>query len=432
MMPKVGGFVGSVAVLTWLSWAGCGSEQPLCAQIGQQAPLGNSPLALTRNAKLLRAGDGFVLAGIDGTTVRWGQLSRTGTLSGESSFELPPTEKIATTAGGKPLGPLFAVTGKAAPGDQLVVITGVLQDQSKDHYELHAWVHDLGSQVQPTMHVVGVQMAVANSGPIRLAVGNTANGKQALVVWAVEGQAVPIHYQMLGPDGALVGKPGEIADASYTARWTCLATAQNAQNLAVTLIESPNSSHPQWPRWRRFEIGDSGSMGGPAQIDLNLDVTDCRIVSTHTSEGYLLAWQNNASNGGTSFASFVPSSPDSGTEAIDEVVTRPVLASAYYGGYAQMPKLDWIAPVGYEFTIGLVGSRGPEVRRFDLFADPKGRPLYLPSVAGNTDLISSWVGNDAVYVTYLDMPGSSTRADAAVSGASQRYLVTVLSPDERE
>jgi hypothetical protein len=97
-----------------------------------------------------------------------------------------------------------------------------------------------------------------------------------------------------------------------------------------------------------------------------------------------------------------------------------------------MPKLAWIAPAGYEFTIGLAGPRGPQVMRFDFFADPKGRALYLPSMAGNTGPVSAWVGSDAVYVTYLDMPGSPARVDAAVAGENQRYLVTVLIPGERD
>jgi hypothetical protein len=430
MMPKAGGFVWSVALLASLLWAGCGSDQPMCAQIGLQAPLGNSPLALTRNAVLLRAGEGFVLAGLDGTTVRWGQLSSNGTLTGESEFARP--EEPATTAGGQPLGPLFAVAGKAAPGDQLVVVTGVLQRGTTDHYELHAWVHDRESLASPTMHIVGTQMAVANSGPIRLAASSAPNGKQALVAWGVEGQAVPIHYQMVGPDGVLVGKPGDIANSNYTAHWICLGTTQDAENLAVTFIEAPNDAHPQWPAWRRFDMNDDGSKVDRATMILNLNVTDCRIVSAPTSDGYLLAWQDNANNGGTSFARLIPAPPDSSPDPIDDVVTHPVLASAYYGGYSQMPKLGWIAPVGYEFTIGLAGSRGPEVVRFDDFADPQGRALYLPSLAGNTGPLSAWVGNDAVYVTYLDMPGSPARTDAAVAGENQRYLVTVLIPGERD
>jgi hypothetical protein len=432
MTPKVGGYVWSVAGLTSLFWAGCGSDPPLCAEVGQQAPLpSDSPLALSRNAVLLRAGDGFVLAGLDGTTVRWGQLSSSGVLSGESDFELPETP--VTITGEQALGPLFAVTSKTAPGDQLVVVTGVAGNTNE--YEVHARVYDLGSKVPVTTQILGVQVAAANSGKVRLVAGSAPNGTRALVLWGVEGQLAPIHYQMLKTDGALVGGLGQIPGASSPnsiALWSCLDITQNAPNLAVTLIEAPNEAnrHPLLPAWRRFDMNDDGSHGGETTIAVNLDVTDCRIVSTPNSDGYLLAWQNSSDKGGTDFAILTPAPPDAGPEVAPLVLTRPVLASASWGGYSQMPKLHWIAPAGDEFTIGLAGSRGPQVVRFDAYADPRGRTLYLPSMAGNTGLVSSWVGNDAVYVTYLDMPGSSTRADAAVPGGSQRYLVTVLSPAE--
>src|ERR1700690_374988 len=229
MIPKVGGFVCSAAVLTSLSWAGCGSDQPLCAQVGQQFPLGDSPLALTRDAVLVRAGDGFVLAGFDGTAVQWGQLSSSGVLIPEPAFALP--EQPVTTADGRTLGPLFAVTSKTAPGDQLVVVMGVLQAGTTDHYEMHAWVHDLGSTLPPTLQNLGVQAAAPASGPIRLVAGSSPNGTRALVAWGVEGQLAPIQYRMLGADGAVVGNPGTIydaADLNSIALWSCLDTTQNA------------------------------------------------------------------------------------------------------------------------------------------------------------------------------------------------------------
>jgi hypothetical protein len=431
MMPKVGGFIWSVAVLTSLLWAGCGSDPPLGAQIGQQVPLGDSPLALTRDAVLVRAGDGFVLAGLDGTTVRWGQLSSSGVVGSESAFALP--EPPATTVGGQSLGPLFAVTSKTAPGDQLVVVLAVLQAGSTDHYEVHAWVHDLGSPLPPTLQVLGVQAAAPTSGTVRLVAGSSPNGTRALVVWGVEGQLAPIQYRMLGADGALVGTPGKIYDDSNPnslALWNSLDTTQNAPDLAITLVEPPKQKDQQF-LWRRFQVSDDGSISGEAQIGLDdLDVSDGRIVSTPTSDGYLLAWQNSTTNGGTFFANLTPPPPDAGSEPLNNVSTHQVIASALYGGYPQMPKLAWIAPAGYEFTIGLARSRGLEVLRFDIFADPRGTALFLPSVSGNTGPVSAWVGSDAVYVTYLDMPGSSSRADAAVPTGSHRFLVTVLSPAE--
>ena len=431
MMSKVGGFIWSVAVLSCLSWAGCGSDQPLAAQIGQQFQLADSPLALTRNAVLVRAGDGFVLAGLDGTTVRWGPLSSSGVLGAEWAFDLP--EPPATTSGGQSLGPLFAVTSNAVPGDQLVVVVGVLQTGTTDHYEWHAWIHDPASPVPLTMQTVGVQVAAANSGQVRLVAGSSPDGTRALVGWGVEGQLAPIRYQMLGAGGSLVGGLGQIPDdpdPNSIALWNCLDTTQNAPNLAVTLVEPPNRGHPLQFAWRRFEIAADGSISGRAQIGLEaLDVSDGRIVSTPTSGGYLLAWQNNTTKGGTYVASLIPPPPDAGPDFLG-VSSHQVMASALYGGYGSMPKLAWIAPAGYEFTIGLARSRGPEVVRFDPFGDPRGRTLYLPSVAGNTGPASAWVDTGAAYVTYLDMPGSSTRSAVVVPTGSHRLLITVLSPAE--
>jgi hypothetical protein len=432
MMPKVGVFAWSVTALTSLWWAGCGSDAPLCAQVGQQIPLdGTSRLALTRDTALVRAGDGFVLAGLDGSTVRWGQLSGSGEITGESAFDLP--EQPATTAGGQSLGPLFAVTSKTVPGDQLVVVMGVLQAGTTDNYEIHVGVHDLGSTVPPVMQTLGVQAAAPTSGPIRLVAGSSPSGTRALVLWGVEGQLAPIRYQMLGADGVLVGNQGTIdddPDPNNIPQWSCLDTTQNnAANLAITLVEAPGQSHPTQYAWRHFKINDDGSITGIDEIDLDsLNVSDCRILSTATSDGYLVAWQDNTARGGTSFAILTAPPPDADPDTPGNVTTNPLLASALYGGYSNMPKLAWIAPAGYEFTLGLARPQGPEVVRFDVVADPIGKALFLPSVSGNTGPVSAWVGSDAVYVTYLDIAGSSRQADAAVSAGSQRLLVTVLSP----
>jgi len=444
MTPNVRGW--SVAALAALLWAGCGSDPPLGAQIGMQAPLGNlcpdaspppaqcgqSPLALTRDVVLLRAGDGFVLAGLDGHKVRWGQLSSTGTLSGETAFDLPVDELPATRAGQDPLGPLLAITSKVTPGDQLVVVMGVLQQNTTDHYEIHALTYDLGSQSATSDQILGVQAAAANSGAIRLKVGSSPDGTRAIVLWGVEGQLAPIRYQMLGADGVLVGGQGKLNDnpgnPNAIPLWTCLDTTQNAPDLGVTWVESPNPQHPLQSAWHRFEMDDDGSTGTETIIYMKYDVSDCRIVSTPTGGGYLLAWQNNASNGGTYFANLTAPPPDAGSGTDEDVNMRPLLASASYGGYAQMPKLEWIAPAGYDLTIGLARSDGPRVARFDSYADPMGKTLYLPSTAGNTGPVSAWVGADAVYLTYLDMPGPSTGVDAAVPAGSQRFVVTVLSP----
>ncbi len=220
MMPKVR--VWSVAGLISLAWAGCGSNPPLGTQIGQQAPLASNPslacpsagqqpcghfLAQTRDAVLLRAGDGFVLAGFDGNSVGWGQLSSAGGLSGEAWFDLP--EQPVTTADKQRLGPFLAVTSKTVPGDQLVVVMGVYQ---AGYYDVHAWVHDLGSPLPPVLQDLGAQRGATETDSVRLVVGSSPDGTRALVAWGVEGKSLPIQYQMLGADGVVIGDQRKIYD----------------------------------------------------------------------------------------------------------------------------------------------------------------------------------------------------------------------------
>ena len=211
---------------------GCGSDAPPCALIAGQYPLDESALALTKDVVLLRAGDGFVLAGLNGTSVHWGRLSSTGEIAQETEFALP--EQPATTTGGLPLGPVFAVISKTTSSVQLVTAVGVLQAGANDRYEIHAYVHDLESPAAPIMLTLGELAAAPSSGTIRLAAGNSPSGTGvALVLWGVEGQRAPISFQMLGADGALVGKVQKLLDdpdPNNIPSWSCAKTTQNGSN----------------------------------------------------------------------------------------------------------------------------------------------------------------------------------------------------------
>jgi hypothetical protein len=426
MSKKAQGLAYSIAALTWLTGMGCGSDPPPCALIGGQYPLVETALALTKEAVLLRAGDGFVLAGLNGPNVHWGRLSNTGEIQQETEFALP--EQPATTTGSLPLGPVFAVISKTTSSVQLVTAVGVLKAGTTDRYEIHAYIHDLAAPAAPVMLTIGELAAASSSGTIRLAAGNSPSGTGgALVLWGVEGQRAPISFQMIGADGALVGQVQKLLDdpdPNNIPRWSCVNTTQNGSNLAITLVEAPNSGHPQRSAWRRFVINDDSSIGESAAFELTPDVSDCRLVSMPTSVGHLVAWQNNSNHGGTYFANMTPPPPDAGPEAYDNVVTKKALASELYGGYASMPRLAWVAPAEYDVTIGLAQTRGPEVVRYDLFGDPRGRALYLPSVSGHTGPVSAWADLDAVYVTYLDMARAST-AGVPVPAGSKRLLVKV-------
>jgi hypothetical protein len=205
-------------------------------------------------------------------------------------------------------------------------------------------------------------------------------------------------------------------------RWTCLASTQGPSNLAITVVEPSDPSQTTARMWHRIELADDGSVAGEALVYLRFPVSECRIDSTPTDDAYLVAWQNKLNEGGTYFALMSPPGPDAEEGALDNVTSRPVISSESFGGYVRMPRLAWIAPAGYEFTIGLDRAKGPEVVRFNIFSDPRGQPLFLPSQSGRTGPVSAWVGPDLTYVTYLDISGPASGIDAAHSGSHRLFL----------
>jgi hypothetical protein len=360
-------------------------------------------------------------------TVRWGRLGSDGLITGESQFDLP--ELPAVMPDGRSLGPVFAVAQKVAPGDQLVAAMLVEKPGSPNTYEVHAYVHDQGAIVPPSLHVLGDMLASAKSGNIKVVAGSPVSGKTALILWGIGGQAAPIKYQVLGADGVAVGAVQKFLDnpeAAKIPRWDCVDISQSLDTLAVTFVEDADPV----PLWHRYDLNDEGGTQGEALIYIRWgQVADCRIASSPSPVpgGYLVAWQNSKNTGGTYFAYMSPPLPDAGPDDMADISSNPILSSEAYGGYSRMPKLLWTAPVGsgYEFIVGLLASKGPEVMRFNLLSDRKGSTVQLPTTAGHVGPVSSWVGRDATWVTYLDMPAKAGAAPAV------RVLLKVTSTESK-
>jgi hypothetical protein len=87
-----------------------------------------------------------------------------------------------------------------------------------------------------------------------------------------------------------------------------------------------------------------------------------------------------------------------------------------------MPHPAWASPAGGgDISIGLARAAGPQVVRYTYNAIPHGSPLTLRSEKGQTGPVASWVGPDAVYVTYTDQAKTS-------SPSVKRYFMRLESP----
>ena len=75
--------------------------------------------------------------------------------------------------------------------------------------------------------------------------------------------------------------------------------------------------------------------------------------------------------------------------------------------------------MGKEFGIVYDARGGAEVDRFNIFGNPRGSSLRLPT-RGRVDPVSGWAGIDAMFLTYADR-GSTAALDT-------RYFVRIECP----
>ena len=83
------------------------------------------------------------------------------------------------------------------------------------------------------------------------------------------------------------------------------------------------------------------------------------------------------------------------------LVSDFVKGAVRFGGPDRQPRIACIAPMGKEFGIAYDDGGGPTVDRFNIFGNPVGGPLRLPT-GGQTEPASAWPAVDALFLTYLD------------------------------
>jgi hypothetical protein len=393
---------------------GCGSDAPPGASVAVDKTLpSDSLLAQVQNVSLIRAGDGFTLAGYDNGQVRWGRLALDGTLTQETSFAMAQPA----------VGPVFAATKKTTPGDQLVTLAFVNSATVSQGYDLTATVQTVGAAAPAAPVALATLPAGTDPRTVQLAAGAAASGNIGYVAWGIRVTGIPISYLLLPADANTAVTPstflGEPIPADVPA-WDCLAPQGRSTGFSFGAV-TPNPSFVT-SDFRTVEVDESG-LAILMTYQLTVQITNCRIVGAPTPAGnYFMAFQG-ALNGTTAidFATYYPPlDPKSGTGT---VTTQPsVLPSALFGGPLSMPRPAWVSSAGGDVVIGLERKSGPEVVRFTYNAVPHGSTLKLRSVNGNAGPVAAWVGDDAVYATYTDQVKSGSTT------ATNRYFMRIDSP----
>jgi len=407
--------IGTAALLAFALF-GCSSDAPPGAIISQETTLPQSSLlASLADVSLIRAGDSFTLAGYDKGQVRWGRLSPAGDLTNETSFALPQPMLA------KP-GPVFAVTQKNSPGDQLIAISITDSTTDPGGYDLIAVAHTVGDKSAGAPVVLATLSDVTDPETVQLAAGAATSGKIGFVAWGIhaENLHIPVNFFLLPAGAAASGNPVRALDDVPTTRipfWDCLRTTEGPTGLGFSVVVP--DALPSKSRWRTIEIEESGNTRDMT-YPLDAQVTSCQIVGSLTSTGaYLIAFQ---AGNAIDIASYRPLLSDAGENG-NVTTYKSVLPSAKFGGPLNLPKVVWTGPAGNDFTIGVERPSGPQVFRFTYDAAPHGATLTLRSANGRAGPVAAWVGPDAVYATYTDQVSQSGTT------TTWRYFVKIESPE---
>jgi hypothetical protein len=378
--------------------------------VTKDVTLPDSALTRLKNVSLIRAGASFILAGYDGVTVHWGHITPDGVLSEEVGFVLPQPV----------VGPVFGATTKTTPGDQLVAIVVTTSAKPDFAYDVSAIVQTSGAPTAAAAVVLDSLPLGTDATTVQLAAGAATSGNVGFAAWGVRVRGRSPSFLLLPADAVTAAAPSKMFDDSNpnnVPNWDCLATTNGTTGLGFSVV-APDSAYPQTSDFDTTELDETG--GATSMLyQFTVAVANCHVVAAPGPGGsYVLALQTSNA---IDFAMYNP--PLDPTKQNGSVTTiDPVLSASGFGGPLNMPSPAWASAAGGgDISIGLARTAGPQVYRYTYNAIPHGSPLTLRSEKGQTGPVASWVGPDAVYVTYTDQ-------SKATPSLTKRYFMRLESP----
>jgi hypothetical protein len=372
--------------------ASCGGDGASTCQVAQAVTWGNTPLAAARELSLTGRPDGHAVAAVLGDEARAASVAGNGALGTEVVMPLPPRLAgpwLATVATENGAPELLAVY-LAARGDRLTLLA-----RSQPFG---------GSASDPS--VVADLPVGATTEELRVAFRSTRSGKRALLAWGLEGRPQAPVIVLLGAGAAPVRPPAPLL-ADPLPGWRCLAVSAGRPDVSVGLVQPAET--PGAGQWRLHQFRDDGS--SDASYTLRIEgLTGCPTVAP-TPQGYVLGHVNAD---GLSVSEYDAERNVSNTELVAGAIR--------FGGAGKVPPVDAIAHMGRDFGLLLRRATGPELWRLDVYGNPRGAALALPSARGDVGPVAWSPGDAALWLTYLD------RAAPGMSAQDQRYFLKVTCP----
>ena len=360
-------------------------------QVARQLVLPDTtPLALIPDVQIERAGSGFVLLGVDDTSVRWTAIDANGRFGIERAYPLPAGTVRA----------YYGLAGAESPGDRVII--GLLTTAANgSDAELHLVAAPTDGSTPPAP---GIAIATFGGGANAqslpsIAMGTSASAMFAGVAWIDTGALLPM-YAFVDGQGEIGGPPAVI-DAEPVAGFDCLGFGPGKQELTISYQRAPLDSRLA-PNWL---IADIMIGGGISTLKLNValpgGLMSCARSVLYTPAGggspeYAMVWQD----GSGSWLS-IYYGPQT-----NMLKSFPFASSTDFGGAGLQPKLAGLAAFGNDFGVLFARPGSVELWRVDQAGDRRAGTLVLPSRQGDIGAVSSVSSTGRLTSTYADLTGA--------------------------
>jgi hypothetical protein len=389
------------------------------AVVQQQIP--GTALTLLPNAQLLDAGGGaYVLAGVDGQTVRFMTIAADGALGVEEEVPLPDGASF----------PSIALAGGTGTTLDTVLIGFVTAAANGTDGELHFISAPLDGSPASAAGPVALTFAGAPSGPSRLVIGTpkarpATSPQQAMnagVAWIDPTNGVMLAF--IDNQGALAGTPIPVEAVQPLDCLTVTADTidPDASFLVSFLRPGTDTATPSW------EEGEVWVDGGVRTLTATVAeagrAMGCALGTPTSGFDYSFAWQDSSG----SWLSVISGRTSDGAGNIGNgsVQSYPFVAATDFGGPDVQPPIVGLAAVGGggtgtftgDYMVAFARPQDVEIWRLDFAGQRRPGALVLPSTAGNLGAVSTLSSSGGLVLTYADF-GSST-------ATSSRWLVNAV------
>jgi hypothetical protein len=383
--------VGNLATATLtlvvvLALSGCDADVgDAGCQIEQEMTLPGTPLTLLPNARLDQVGGGYFLLGSDQTTVRWGALDASGTLSGEQAFALPPGVTQA----------YYAVAGAEAPGDT-VLIGYLATDAASGDGELVVIAVPAASPTSaaPAAAIVTFPGGVPPASSVTMM--SSRKGMNAGVAWVdtTSTAASTVRVATVNAAGVLTGAP-VVTSMSAAPNFSCLGFSPGKNDLTV-LYYSDELNLPSGiaPGWVIAETSEAGSVDSTTLLAFG-HPGSCALVAP-TPAGYSLVWQDTQGGWLAVYTAGETSQP----------APYPFAPASSFGGANLQPPLVGLAPFGTDYGVLLARPLDVELWRLDGMGNRRPGAAIFPSIDSVLGTVSALPVNGLV-ATYADYTSSA-------------------------